>query len=924
MKPLHQFIERGKLCFFLLVMSTLLVPSNVMGQTELAAYDGKATNDAVSFDGFKDTRWQETEHINPAPNFTEMNGKSVFDTPACDPENQCEITYKLFDRYDDGWDGNAQILVLNSNVEIAWLRIENGESGQLRSLSLCDGETYSFVWVCGSCDDECSFEFYGPDGNLIQGMNYSEGEVPSGDYGEQLSLVSDYEIQCPSCKKPRDLSFVATSNSASFTWTADAGYTTWELQYSTDETNWSTVQTVTGLPSCSIENLQPATMYFARVRANCGDGNYSPWTAASFFTDCATLVIDATHPYAESFDSYDPYDPYGGGEWKGLRMGTSEMLPVCWNSLNMAEDYEQSMYPYIFNDYWEMESNGLKFYVYNNEGEGAMMNQYAILPSIQDINGLQMTLKAMAGESSGWAPFSIGVMSDLNDEGSFIEIQSFEASDDWDNYIVYFNNYSGQGDNIAIKIGTPDEWNSYILYVDDIEVSVLPTCFVPSDLSVDNIGETTADLTLVPYGQETAWQVRYSTNQNRWTTVDFSEQNPDEAVTVHLTGLNANTLYYVQVRANCGDGDYSVWSSMKSFRTVCGEYQPLPYYEDFESFDLNTWPYEYRIPPCWTYINSSNGQYTNNQSYPSMGNDAGSSITKYLYFLIIDYDYLNHHYGYDPQPEYAIMPEMESLDNVVLRFSGKGEENNYWLDYYHTIVVGYVDDNDDFHPVQTIELDENHFTEYTVNFDYPGSGRIYFMLDAPGTHGSRMYHSIAFIDNIVVETAGSGDLVPITAYSNENPGWNFIASPITGTLSPEMVDQMTNESFDLFAFDQNADGTEWQNYKVQGFELENGFGYLYANSNDVALRFVGDMQSASQIEVPLVYSEGKTYAGWNLVGNPFNCPAYINRDYYIMKEDGTGVNPVAVSPSTPIPPYTGIFVKAETEGETVVFTRAAQ
>jgi hypothetical protein len=58
------------------------------------------------------------------------------------------------------------------------------------------------------------------------------------------------------------------------------------------------------------------------------------------------------------------------------------------------------------------------------------------------------------------------------------------------------------------------------------------------------------------------------------------------------------------------------------------------------------------------------------------------------------------------------------------------------------------------------------------------------------------------------------------------------------------------------------------------------------------------------------------------VGNPFPCDAYLNREYYVLSENGTGVNPEPVSAYTPIPPCTAVFVKAVDEGDSVVFTRA--
>ena len=160
--------------------------------------------------------------------------------------------------------------------------------------------------------------------------------------------------------------------------------------------------------------------------------------------------------------------------------------------------------------------------------------------------------------------------------------------------------------------------------------------------------------------------------------------------------------------------------------------------------------------------------------------------------------------------------------------------------------------------------------------------------------------------------------------STSNDKWKLISLPLAEDTNPATVLNLLSEDhdYDLYQYDQSVEGEEWRNYKVDNFNLVNGRGYLYATAVDLNLIIGGNFNEDETKVVSLDYDAGKSNASWNLVGNPFPCNAYINRDYYVMNEDGTGINPVAVSASTPIPPCTGVFVKAEGEGETVVFTRA--
>ena len=62
---------------------------------------------------------------------------------------------------------------------------------------------------------------------------------------------------------------------------------------------------------------------------------------------------------------------------------------------------------------------------------------------------------------------------------------------------------------------------------------------------------------------------------------------------------------------------------------------------------------------------------------------------------------------------------------------------------------------------------------------------------------------------------------------------------------------------------------------------------------------------------------------WNLVGNPFNGNATLDREYYVLDGNGS-INPEAIPATMPVPPCTAVFVKAVSEGDTAVFTRVTQ
>ena len=162
----------------------------------------------------------------------------------------------------------------------------------------------------------------------------------------------------------------------------------------------------------------------------------------------------------------------------------------------------------------------------------------------------------------------------------------------------------------------------------------------------------------------------------------------------------------------------------------------------------------------------------------------------------------------------------------------------------------------------------------------------------------------------------------ISAYTNEG-GYRLIAVPFVDNMA--VPEEMTANDYDLYLFDESYPYAEWRNHKDEVFGLARGDGYLYANSNGTTLTLSGQVPPTDEpYSVRLTFDANAVNPGFNLVGNPFTCNAYIDRAYYILKEDGSGINPVPVPADTPIPPCAAVIVKALGENDRVVFTKAVQ
>ena len=208
--------------------------------------------------------------------------------------------------------------------------------------------------------------------------------------------------------------------------------------------------------------------------------------------------------------------------------------------------------------------------------------------------------------------------------------------------------------------------------------------------------------------------------------------------------------------------------------------------------------------------------------------------------------------------------------------------------------------------------------DLSVEPEYNLVGNFYANNGNASLSGDHNPYLLTMPDENVIITA---DLAPVitldvVGYGNSDGGYVLIASPV-GTVSPENVTNMLENDFDLYAFDQSQD-LEWRNYKANTFDLEPGKGYLYANSEDVTLVFPG-IPYNNNGEITLSKTTGAEWEGWNLVGNPYNEMAYIEdgRDFYTMNAEGSEI---MASTSNSIEAMEGVFVIAESDSETIVFT----
>lgn len=158
-------------------------------------------------------------------------------------------------------------------------------------------------------------------------------------------------------------------------------------------------------------------------------------------------------------------------------------------------------------------------------------------------NGEEITI--MVNETSLWDS-ELGIYTgscgnlvclDFSDSSNDIEELTF-TSVIGETYYINVGHYSGFMDNSEGAF--------------DINITSMPLCSIPSDVSIENITPTSADVSWIENGMASEWQIVYGEEGFNPEVNGISIFDNDGELGVQITGLTANTTYDVYVFAVCG------------------------------------------------------------------------------------------------------------------------------------------------------------------------------------------------------------------------------------------------------------------------------------------------------------------------------------------------------------------------------------
>lgn len=588
----------------------------------------------------------------------------------------------------------------------------------------------------------------------------SLGNLPSSINSSNYRLNTKFGAACDntiSCVAPNVILSDVAGDAVTIEWAPGANENLWAIDYKlASAESWTSLGTVS-LNPYTIDNLVPMTSYQIRISSVCDGNEQSAPVVLDVTTACSGISV---LPFTENFD----------------QLTTANPIPMCWNA-GTSQMFET---PSLNNMLSNSAPNSMNF-------DGNANNYaYLALPRLDDtyaMNNLLVTFYAM--RLSNTAPsFELGVMNDPADYSTFSPIAQAYPSEvgPWELMEVNTSAYTGTGRYLAFRS------NCYI-FIDDITIVEAPACSHVSNITVDSITPTSAEVHWQPGAFESDWDVVYGLHG----TVD-PDNVPYQTVagtpSVTLSGLQPNRYYDVFVRANCGAAQ-SEWMSA-SFWSGCAAVDMLPYNENFDLIEGTSAFYtnENVLPHCWSSLNAG----TQGAYLPAVVDapDYAASGSNSLYFATMN--------TADFADQYAVLPEINvqsySLNMLSLTLEARTTVNDTLQ-----LEVGVMSNPtiaNSFVPVDTIVTTNTTYQTFIVDFSsYNGNGT-FIAMKAVQTGTS----NTGYVDNV------SLDYLTLC----ERPS----SLQVTSTAVDEVTLQWTLS---------DPSQTEWEvEYGPRGFEVGSGTG----------------------------------------------------------------------------------------------------
>lgn len=374
-------------------------------------------------------------------------------------------------------------------------------------------------------------------------------------------------------KKPviDEASCTFETTSAHIAWTVTGATPTgYQYQYkSASATDWPSAWTSVTTAAADLSGLTPGSSYDFRVKALYDGGNESFAVDYSFFTECTAVTA---FPWSEKFEAYSAGD-FSHPCWVNERIvdGTGNGSLYVYQ-ISTSTQGENSTHKLILPDMSAGTITKLRL----PEMTLASGTDYQFVMDVyRDNNSKQNEGVRIYASANG----EVDGATELGFIQHYIGYEPVETTVGW---YTYEFPISLTGTCYIILCGY-SQWGT-TTYMDNLIVEEIPTCARPEGLAYSNVTNHSATIEWTAGdAEQTLWQVAYSKTSFDPNTANFDVTTVS---TIDATAhpftldkiLDAESTYYVYVRANCGtatEPDFGPWNRKGiSFTTLAATPAP--------------------------------------------------------------------------------------------------------------------------------------------------------------------------------------------------------------------------------------------------------------------------------------------------------------------------------------------------------------
>ncbi|MBB1150545.1 fibronectin type III domain-containing protein [Myroides sp. NP-2] len=376
-------------------------------------------------------------------------------------------------------------------------------------------------------------------------FSHVEGQGISSVFGATAELV-------PSCPNPTSIiinqitSSTAKANITPPNIAPDRGYDFQVRSYG-NPSDGNTGFVVSGSTIASnltveLPFLTSGETFYFYVRSKCSTTEFGDWLGPFVFT----TLCETRGAFIENFES----QPVG--------TVNNASLPGCWGKISTGNGY-------LYTSSASAYSGNHSLYLYNsNQNTGDLL---VVSPPTNHLGngGYRVRFRA---RSTASALSTLNVVT-LEDPNTTVGMQSLATIPLTTSFKEYFVNFpAGTANYFGLAHGLSSEYQA--IYMDDIRFEPIPSCLVPTDLTVSAVGLNTATIawtaTSSPNTEGYTYEIRTSGEAGSGTTgLAFSAQVDSNTRTVNLANLVAGTTYHAYVKANCTATEESYWTDAATF-----------------------------------------------------------------------------------------------------------------------------------------------------------------------------------------------------------------------------------------------------------------------------------------------------------------------------------------------------------------------